>query len=213
MILLQRHNWSSDIAMKMQRDVRESGKAARKSLSSYVYFTLCSIPYETLTSCIIVTSSCVNALEEMTVPHAVIHDAPCPLCRNSSRFLPVVCPCYVPFNAPLQCSYSMLQFKCANSMRQRCASSMQTIVTQRISFSFCCLIDGGNGRLSSYGRSGRWAWSPLWLCLYLDHVAAALWLRVCLGSWLCGLRLGTALPWRAHVGSWYVARNQRLQHL
>ena len=111
-VLLLHHSWSRNTAIRMQRDIWESGKIGRVSLSTIW------VSVSVFNSCIIVTLSCVSALHEMLAPNAVIKVAPRPQRRSFSRFMPVYCPCYVPFNAPLQCSYSMLRFKCANSMRQ-----------------------------------------------------------------------------------------------
>jgi hypothetical protein len=126
-VLLLHHSWSRNIAITMQRDIRESGKVGRVSFSSYGYPSLCSTRYVTLISCIIVTLSCVSALHEMLAPNAVIKVAPCPQRRDTSRFMPVpFLAMYHPMhrsNAPVPCSNSNAPIQCVNDAPIQCKPS------------------------------------------------------------------------------------------
>lgn len=101
----------------------------------------------------------------------------------------------------IQCTAPMLLFHAPIQMRQFNAPMMRQFnANHRDSTDLVplLLLDRRQQRQAQLLRS-VWAMglgsSPA-LSLSLDHVAAALWLCVCLGFWLCGLPLGIALPWR-----------------
>lgn len=101
----------------------------------------------------------------------------------------------------IQCTAPMLLFHAPIQLRQSNAPMMRQFnANHRDSTDLVplLLLDRRQQRQAQLLRS-VWAMglgsSPA-LSLSLDHVAAALWLCVCLGFWLCGLPLGIALPWR-----------------